>query len=86
MGGDMLELLLLPGLLAAGVGSLIFIGLGAWTGLGTFSLAIGHLPHLGPPHLGEFGWALVIGAAAAALGYTRVADRVEQNFADHVQD
>ena len=68
VGGDMLELLLLPGLLAAGVGSLIFIGLGAWTGLGTFSLAIGHLPHLGPPHLGEFGWALVIGAAAAALG------------------
>lgn len=68
VGGDMLELLLLPGLLAAGVGSLIFIGLGAWTGLGTFSLAIGHLPHLGPPHLGEFGWALVIGAVAAALG------------------
>lgn len=68
VGGDMLELVLLPGLLAAGVGSLIFIGLGAWTGLGTFSLAIGHLPHLGPPHLGEFGWALVIGAAAAALG------------------
>ena len=68
VGGGMLELLLLPGLLAAGVGSLIFIGLGAWTGLGTFSLAIGHLPHLGPPHIGEFGWALVIGAAAAALG------------------
>jgi H+/Cl- antiporter ClcA len=68
VGGDTLELLLLPGLLAAGVGSLIFIGLGAWTGLGTFSLAIGHLPHLGPPHIGEFGWALVIGAAAAVFG------------------
>ena len=68
VAGDTLELLLLPGLLAAGVGSLIFIGLGAWTGLGTFSLAIGHVPHLGPPHIGEFGWALVIGAVAAAFG------------------
>jgi H+/Cl- antiporter ClcA len=68
VGGDLLELLLLPGLLAAGAGSLIFIGLGAWTGLGTFSLAIRHVPHLGPPHLGEFGWALVIGAAAAVAG------------------
>jgi H+/Cl- antiporter ClcA len=68
VAGDTLELLLLPGLLAAGVGSLIFIGLGAWTGLGTFSLAIGHVPHLGPPHIGEFGWALVIGAVAAVFG------------------
>ncbi len=68
VAGDTLELLLLPGLLAAGVGSLIFIGLGAWTGLGTFSLAIGHVPHLGPPHIGEFGWALAIGAVAAVFG------------------
>jgi H+/Cl- antiporter ClcA len=68
VGGDTLELFLLPGLLAAGVGSLIFIGLGHWTGLGTFSLAIGHVPHLGPPNLAEFGWALAIGAAAAGFG------------------
>ena len=54
--------------MAAGVGSLIFIGLGAWTGLGTFSLAIPHLPHFGTPDLAEFGWALVIGLAAAVLG------------------
>ena len=50
LGGAMLELVLVPGLLAAGVGSLVFIGLDAWTGLGTFSLAIPGLPHVGPPH------------------------------------
>jgi H+/Cl- antiporter ClcA len=68
LSGATLELVLLPGLLAAGVGSLIFIGLGAWTGLGTFSLAIPHLPHFGTPDIAEFGWALVTGVAAALLG------------------
>jgi H+/Cl- antiporter ClcA len=68
LSGATLELVLVPGLLAAGVGSLIFIGLGAWTGLGTFSLAIPHLPHFGTPDLAEFGWALVTGVAAALLG------------------
>src|SRR5580693_6786932 len=38
------------------------------TGLGTFSLALPHLPHFGTPDLAEFGWALVIGAAAAPFG------------------
>jgi H+/Cl- antiporter ClcA len=68
IGGAALELVMLPGLLAAGIGSLIFIGLGHWTGLGTFSLALPHLPHFATPDLAEFGWALVIGAAAAPLG------------------
>ncbi|MDQ2873448.1 MAG: chloride channel protein [Actinomycetota bacterium] len=68
LGGGALELVLVPGLLAAGVGSLIFIGLDAWTGLGTFSLAIPHLPHAGTPNLAEFGWALAIGAGAAVFG------------------
>jgi len=68
LGGAMLELVLVPGLLAAGVGSLIFIGLDAWTGLGTFSLAIPGLPHVGSPTGGEFLWALAIGIIAAPLG------------------
>jgi len=75
IGGATMELVLVPGLLAAGIGSLIFIGLDSATGLGTFSLAIPHLPHLGPPTVGEFGWALVIGVAAAvvATGIHRLA-------------
>jgi H+/Cl- antiporter ClcA len=68
LAGPMLGLVLLPGLLAAGIGSLIFVGLDSWTGLGTFSLAIPGLPPFSHPTLGEFGWALVIGVAAALAG------------------
>ncbi len=68
LGGAMLQVVLVPGLLAAGVGSLVFIGLNAWTGLGTFSLAIPDLPHVGAPTIGEFLWALGIGVLAVPFG------------------
>ena len=68
LGGPMLGVVLLPGLLAAGIGTLIFIGLDNLTGLGTFSLAIPGIPHFGTPTLAEFGWALIIGVAAALVG------------------
>ena len=67
LAGAMMELVLLPGLLAAGVGSLIFVGLDAWTGLGTFSLAVPNLPYVGSPTGGEIVWAVVIGVLAAPL-------------------
>ena len=68
LGGPMLALVLLPGLLSAGIGALIFIGLDNWTGLGTFSLAVPGLPHFGQLTVAEFAWALVIGVAAAPVG------------------
>ena len=68
LGGPTLGLVLVPGLLAAGVGSLIFIGLDAWTGLGTFSLAIPGLPSVGAPTGAEFLWAVAIGIAAVPVG------------------
>ena len=68
LGGAMMQVVLIPGLLAAGVGSLVFTGLNAWTGLGTFSLAIPGLPHVGAPTIGEFGWALAIGVLAVPFG------------------
>ena len=68
LGGATLEIVLLPGLLAAGIGSLIFTGLDSLTGLGTFSLAIPNLPHLGPPTIGEFGWSVAIGVLGALAG------------------
>ena len=68
LGGPMLGVVLLPGLLAAGIGTLIFVGLDNLTGLGTFSLAIPGIPHFGTPTLAEFGWALAIGVAAALVG------------------
>jgi len=75
LAGATLELVLVPGLLAAGVGALIFTGLADWTGLGTFSIAIPGLPHFGRPDIAEIGWALLIGPAAAlvAVGIKRLA-------------
>ena len=68
LGGPMLGVILVPGLLAAGVGSLIFVGLNAWTGFGTFSLAIPDIPTFATPDAAEFVWAIGIGLAAAVLG------------------
>ena len=62
-----MEMMLLPGLLAAGVGSLIFVGLNDLTGFGTFSLNIPQIPHVGSPTGAEFLWAVGIGLAAAVL-------------------
>jgi len=61
-------LILVPGLLSAGIGFLIFDGLNAWTGLGAFSLAIPNLPTFSTPDIAEFGWAVVIGLGAAVVG------------------
>ena len=68
LGGATMGLVLVPGLVAAGVGSLIFIGLDSWTGLGTFSLTIPNLPAVGSPTVAEFAWAIAIGLVAAVSG------------------
>jgi len=68
LAGPMLGLVLVPGLLAAGLGTLVFIGLDSLTGLGPVSLAIPDLPPVSRPDLSEFAWALVIGLVAAGLG------------------
>ena len=68
LAGTMMGVVLVPGLLAAGIGALIFVGLDNWTGLGSFSLAIPDLPPSSSPTLTEFLWAIVIGIVAAFLG------------------
>jgi H+/Cl- antiporter ClcA len=68
LGGPLLGVVLVPGLLAAGIGALIFVGLDSWTGYGTFSLAIPNIPHFGSPTGAEFLWAIAIGLAGAVLG------------------
>ena len=70
LGGPALGVVLVPGLVAAGVGSLIFTGLDAWIGLGTFSLSLPDVPPFARPDLAQFGWALVIGVVAAVVGIT----------------
>ena len=68
LGGPLLGMVLVPGLLASGIGYLVFVGLDSWTGFGTFSLSIPHLAHLGNPTFAEVGWAVVIGLGATVIG------------------
>jgi H+/Cl- antiporter ClcA len=68
VGGVAAAVVLVPGLLAAGIGALIFTGLGSLTGLPDPSLAIPDLPAFPDPDLSEFGWALAIGVLAAFVG------------------
>ena len=44
IGGPRLQLILLPGLLAAGIGSLVSIGMGSFTGLSSSAYALDALP------------------------------------------
>ncbi len=68
LGGPTLPLVLLPGLLAAGIGSLVFTGLGSFSGLSTaaWSLSPFPLPAYGGPGWGDFGWTLALALAVAA--------------------
>ncbi len=68
IGGALMGVVLVPGLLAAGIGALIFVGLDSWTGFGTFSLTVPNIPSFGSPDGAEFLWAVGIGLAAAVLG------------------
>ena len=68
LGGPLLGMVLVPGLLAAGIGYMVFTGLNTWTGFGTFSLSIPNLAHLPSPTIAELGWAVVVGVGATVLG------------------
>jgi len=69
IGGARLSLVTLPGLLASGVGALVFVGLDNWTGLGSFSLALTTVPPAVDPTVATMAWALAMGAAGALLGW-----------------
>jgi H+/Cl- antiporter ClcA len=80
LGGPQLIALVLPCLLASGVGALVFTGFGHWTGLATGALSLPSVPPAGIPDAADFLWgmplAVLIGCgvtAAMALG-RRVAD------------
>lgn len=71
LGGPTLPLVLLPGLLAAGIGSLVFIGVGSLTGLSTSAYAISPLS-LSPyahPNAGDLLWTVALAALAALVTF-----------------
>ncbi|MBV9337642.1 MAG: hypothetical protein JO243_17290, partial [Solirubrobacterales bacterium] len=71
VGGPRLPLVVLPGLLAAGIGSLLAIGMGSWTGLNRSAIALGPLqvPHFAHPTIGQFGWTIALAAAVAIIAH-----------------
>ncbi len=69
LGGAILPVILLPGLLAAGIGSLVFIGMGSLTGLSTSSYAVAPLalPKYHTPTPSAFGWTILLSALVAVV-------------------
>jgi chloride channel protein, CIC family len=69
LGGAMLPVILLPGLMAAGIGSLVFIGLGSWSGLSTSAWALSPfpLPPFDGPGWGDFGWTILLAVGVAVV-------------------
>ncbi|MBJ7521254.1 MAG: chloride channel protein [Solirubrobacteraceae bacterium] len=67
LGGAQQRLVLLPGLLAAGLGSLVSIGIGSVTGLNTSDYALGPLPlpKFAEPTVPDFLWAVVLAIVVA---------------------
>jgi hypothetical protein len=73
LGGPRTKVILLPGLLAAGIGSLVSIGIGKLTGLSTAAYSLGPVPlqALGRPTVAEFAWTIALAIAIAV--FTRLA-------------
>jgi H+/Cl- antiporter ClcA len=71
LGGARLPLVLIPGLLAAGIGSLVSIGLGSWTGLSTSHISIGvlPLPAFARPDFVDFLWTIPLAIAVAVITF-----------------
>jgi H+/Cl- antiporter ClcA len=59
--------MLLPGLVAAAVGYVLFVGLGSWGGLDTAPLAVPGLPSYDGTALGDLAIGLTVGVTAAVL-------------------
>jgi H+/Cl- antiporter ClcA len=71
LGGRRLPLVLIPGMLASGIGSLVWIGVGSITGLSTSDIAIGtlRLPAFPQPDVADFGWTILFAAAIAVMTF-----------------
>jgi H+/Cl- antiporter ClcA len=71
LGGPRLPVVLVPGLLASGIGSLVWIGLGSVTGLSTSNIALTalELPDYPRPDVVDFGWTILLAAGVAVVTF-----------------
>lgn len=71
VGGARLPVILVPGLLASAIGSLVWIGLGSWTGLSksAISIPVLHLPAFERPDIVDFGWTILLAIAIAVVTF-----------------
>jgi H+/Cl- antiporter ClcA len=74
LAGPRLPLVLLPGLLAAGIGSLVSLGMGSWTGLSTSAYALPtlQLPAFDRPDVVDFAWTIPLAVAVAVVAFAIV--------------
>jgi H+/Cl- antiporter ClcA len=71
LGGSRLKVILVPGLLASGLGSLVWLGLGSWTGLNTSAISLEalKLPTFNRPDVADFGWTILLALAVAIVTF-----------------
>ncbi len=71
LGGATLPVILIPGLIAAALGTLVSVGMGSFTGLSTSAYAIGTLtlPDLARPDAAQFGWTIALALAVALAAH-----------------
>jgi H+/Cl- antiporter ClcA len=75
LGGARLRLVVVPGLLAAGIGSLLAIGFATWTGLNRSAIALGpiqNLPKFARPDWGQFGWTIALAIVIAIVAHVLI--------------
>ncbi|GAA2238339.1 chloride channel protein [Streptomyces amakusaensis] len=67
LAGPRLVVLLLPCLLASGVGALVFTGFGEWTGLSIGALRLSSVPPNTGPDAGDFLWGVPVAVLIALI-------------------
>ncbi|WP_030457923.1 chloride channel protein [Kitasatospora sp. NRRL B-11411] len=67
LGGAQLTMLLLPCLLASGLGALVFTGFGHWTGLSIGALSLPSVPKAQLPDAGDFLWGVPLAVVIALV-------------------
>jgi H+/Cl- antiporter ClcA len=71
LGKSRLPIILIPGLVGAGIGSLVSVGMGSFTGLSSsaYALAPLSLPAFHQPTAGNFGWTIALALAIAVVAH-----------------